>query len=203
MDWRSIENDREKYAAYLCSREWAEKREAVRERADGKCERCKVLPMEACHHLTYARKYEEELSDLQAICNPCHEFTHGKDDFDPKANARFIDYLSRMNRVEYQYPWLRPGFAFWDAFECYPLIPVIVLWVAHRASQAQLEKSLAELDRDLSDVSDLTIIDWHEVHHFPGELSSFWVWLFNKGPTEHPHGSAAAFNRCMELALRV
>lgn len=83
MDWRRIENDKEKYAAYLCSREWAEKREAVRERAYGKCERCFIAPMEACHHLTYERKYNESLDDLQAICNECHDFTHGKSDSDP------------------------------------------------------------------------------------------------------------------------
>lgn len=82
-DWRDIENDKEKYAAYLCSREWAEKREAVRDRSGGLCERCGVNPMNACHHLTYLRKYGEFLEDLQAICTPCHEFTHGKSDYDP------------------------------------------------------------------------------------------------------------------------
>ncbi len=82
-DWRSIQDDREKYAAYLCSREWAVKREAVRKRSGGKCERCHVLPMDHVHHLTYERKYQEELEDLQASCKACHEFTHGKSDFDP------------------------------------------------------------------------------------------------------------------------
>ena len=82
-DWRSIADDKEKYQAYLCSREWAEKREAIRERAGGKCERCRTLPMDAVHHLTYARKYNEDLADLQAICSACHEFTHGKSDVDP------------------------------------------------------------------------------------------------------------------------
>lgn len=84
MNWQDIENDREKYSAYLCSREWAEKREAVRERADNRCERCLIGPMDACHHLTYERKYNELLEDLQAICTPCHKFTHGKSDRDPR-----------------------------------------------------------------------------------------------------------------------
>lgn len=83
QDWSSIAGDREKYQAYLCSREWAEKREAVRKRAGDKCERCKVLPIDAVHHLTYARKYDEPLENLQAICRPCHDFTHGKSEFDP------------------------------------------------------------------------------------------------------------------------
>jgi len=83
MRWQDIENEREKYAAYLCSREWCEKREQVRERASDKCERCFLLPMDSCHHLTYERKYNERLDDLQAICTGCHAFTHGKSDVDP------------------------------------------------------------------------------------------------------------------------
>lgn len=83
-DWRSIKDDREKYAAYLCSREWSVLKAAVHERARGRCERCEINQIDAVHHLTYARKYREDLDDLQAICNQCHEFVHGKSDFDPK-----------------------------------------------------------------------------------------------------------------------
>ena len=93
-DWKTVENDKEKYAAYLCSREWAEKRESVRKRARGYCERCWAMPMDACHHLTYERKYHEDLDDLQAICNPCHEFTHGKCEYDPSPFRDLILYLN-------------------------------------------------------------------------------------------------------------
>ena len=86
-DWRDITDEKEKYAAYLCSREWSEKRELVRERSGGRCERCEVYPMDAVHHLTYARKYAERLDDLQAICDACHKFTHGKSDRDPRLGA--------------------------------------------------------------------------------------------------------------------
>lgn len=92
-DWRDIENDKEKYAAYLCSREWGLLKEAVRDRAGGKCERCNILPIDATHHLTYARKYQENLEDLQGICNTCHKFTHGKDDFDPLNRANLVRYM--------------------------------------------------------------------------------------------------------------
>lgn len=81
-DWRNLDEP-EKYQAYLCSREWGLLKEAVRKRSGGKCERCKVLPMQATHHLTYERKYAEQLEDLAATCNACHDFTHGKSDFDP------------------------------------------------------------------------------------------------------------------------
>lgn len=92
-DWKQIADDKEKYQAYLCSREWAERREAVRERSSNRCERCRVLPMDACHHLTYERKYNEHLEDLQAICNPCHAFTHGKSDVDPYKMRFVLRYL--------------------------------------------------------------------------------------------------------------
>lgn len=93
QDWRSIADDREKYQAYLCSREWAEKKKAVHERAKDKCERCGVMPIDAVHHLTYARKYNEQLEDLQAICQPCHNFTHGKTNFDPMWELSLLRFL--------------------------------------------------------------------------------------------------------------
>lgn len=87
-DWKEIEgHSKEKYQLYLCSREWSVLREAVRKRADGICERCHKNPMHSCHHLTYARVYRERLDDLQAICDGCHAFTHGKIDTDPISAA--------------------------------------------------------------------------------------------------------------------
>src|SRR5215831_14192625 len=75
--------NREEYQTYLASREWALKREAIRERARGICERCRLNQMEAVHHLTYARIGNEPLEDLQAVCNLCHEFLSGKTSVDP------------------------------------------------------------------------------------------------------------------------
>lgn len=85
-DWRTIENEREKYAAYLCSREWSVLKEAVHKRSGGICERCRLMQGDAVHHLTYKRKYREKLGDLQHTCTLCHEFTHGKSDLDPVDN---------------------------------------------------------------------------------------------------------------------
>lgn len=100
MRWQDISDDREKYNAYLCSREWSVLREKVRERCRGKCERCRVMPMDAVHHLTYERKYHELLEDLQAICSPCHEFTHGKSQSDPRQNSRVIRYLQGCKNLK-------------------------------------------------------------------------------------------------------
>jgi hypothetical protein len=85
MSWQAIASDKEKYQAYLCSREWGLLRESVRKRSGGKCERCLVNDMDHVHHLTYERKYEERLNDLQALCRACHEFTHGRSHRDPAA----------------------------------------------------------------------------------------------------------------------
>jgi len=92
-DWRQIKSDREKYRAYLCSREWALLRNAVRARCGGKCERCGVNEMECVHHLTYARKYDERIEDLAGWCNACHEFTHGKSDYDPKPAPSVSEHI--------------------------------------------------------------------------------------------------------------
>lgn len=74
--------NRSEYQTYLASREWALKREAVRSRSGGYCERCWSNTMDAVHHRTYERVGDERLSDLQAICDFCHEFLSGKRDDD-------------------------------------------------------------------------------------------------------------------------
>jgi len=105
-DWRSITDDKEKYAAYLCSREWNVLKEAVHKRAGGKCERCKVLPIAAVHHLTYERKFREELEDLAGWCQACHEFTHAKSGFDPEfwLNRHLLRFLDDCRRAELRPP---------------------------------------------------------------------------------------------------
>jgi hypothetical protein len=97
MIWRpDIPDSKEKYQSYLASREWWIKRNAVYERADGYCERCNENDGVAVHHLTYIRKYQEQLSDLQLLCEDCHNFTHGRSDYDPlEAYKKYHDDLDR------------------------------------------------------------------------------------------------------------
>lgn len=72
------------YHRYMASREWALKREEVKERADGVCERCHDARIQSTHHLTYQRLGKEQVdTDLLGVCNPCHEFLSGKRDDDP------------------------------------------------------------------------------------------------------------------------
>ena len=70
------------YQCYLASREWGLLKRAIRERADGGCERC-VNEMEEVHHLTYERIGHEELTDLLGVCHGCHLYLSGLSDFDP------------------------------------------------------------------------------------------------------------------------
>src|SRR5262245_4611509 len=85
IDWRIVRAGREKYQAYLASREWGLLREAVKERSGGICERCNKNGGTAVHHVTYARLYCERLEDLIHLCDECHDFLHGRSDFDPAA----------------------------------------------------------------------------------------------------------------------
>jgi hypothetical protein len=88
--WWDMPEGKEKYSAYLCSREWSVLKEAVKSRSKGWCERCTINPMDHVHHLTYERKYEERLEDLQACCKQCHEFIHAKSDADPALDRPIV-----------------------------------------------------------------------------------------------------------------
>lgn len=72
------------YQSYLASRSWAVRRERVRRRAHGICERCHRNKMSSVHHLIYARIGAEEDGDLMAVCEPCHLYLSGKTDDDPR-----------------------------------------------------------------------------------------------------------------------
>lgn len=71
------------YHTYLASREWSLLREEVRKRSGNTCEHCFMAPQQAVHHLTYERIGHEELEDLLAVCNPCHEYLSGKSSVNP------------------------------------------------------------------------------------------------------------------------
>ena len=75
--------DKVEYQKYLASREWALLKKQIRERSEGKCERCMVGKYEATHHLTYERIGHENLEDLLGICGKCHEYLSGQSDYDP------------------------------------------------------------------------------------------------------------------------
>lgn len=95
MQWEREQNSNEKYKAYLCSREWIQRKDAVRRRSKGTCERCHRDRASQCHHKTYARLFNEPLTDLQDLCDGCHRFVHNKTDFDPVEYFREQDHAAK------------------------------------------------------------------------------------------------------------
>ena len=64
------------YRRYLRSPHWQTMRRKVLRRAGYECERChRKAPLDV-HHLTYARRGHENMSDLQALCRHCHKEAH-------------------------------------------------------------------------------------------------------------------------------
>jgi hypothetical protein len=100
---KTLKMARVDYYQYLCSREWALKRKAVKERAGGICERCKRAPLRDTHHLSYRNLGNEPLEDLMGVCRPCHEFLSGKADWDPKGLCRSCDAPLSARRGERGY----------------------------------------------------------------------------------------------------
>ncbi len=76
IDWKQMPEGKEKYQAYLCSPDWARLRIAVKERCGDVCERCRQRPVQQVHHRTYIRQYNERLTDLEGLCEPCHTANH-------------------------------------------------------------------------------------------------------------------------------
>lgn len=80
---RSAERAREsqewkaRYAAYLQTPAWREKRTAVMKRAGGMCEGCGKRKAVQVHHTTYQNVCNEFLWELRAVCDPCHNRIHG------------------------------------------------------------------------------------------------------------------------------
>ncbi len=66
---------RDNYQAYLKSDEWKAKRNEVMRMAGYKCRKCGARATQV-HHETYARIYNEKLTDLTALCSDCHRKIH-------------------------------------------------------------------------------------------------------------------------------
>jgi hypothetical protein len=78
--WQAMPDGNEKRQAYYCSRAWGLKKEAVKRRSGGRCERCRENPGENVHHISYENLYHESLLELIHLCRGCHEFQHGLSD---------------------------------------------------------------------------------------------------------------------------
>lgn len=86
------------YHAYMHSAAWKRKRQAVHERSGRTCERCGASGRRLeVHHKTYARLGHERMSDLIDLCEDCHDYVHGRKDYDPRLQSR--PYLSLLRAL--------------------------------------------------------------------------------------------------------
>lgn len=65
-----------RYSQYLDSDDWQSLRTQVFVRDNFTCQACHENPATQVHHLTYERVFQEHLSDLVAVCRPCHKLQH-------------------------------------------------------------------------------------------------------------------------------
>lgn len=63
----------EEYHEYLAGPEWAAKRSRALSRGKNRCAACGSTSRLQVHHLTYARIFREDLSDLMVLCRQHHE----------------------------------------------------------------------------------------------------------------------------------
>ena len=79
---------RKKYAIYLTTEEWKEKRQKVFERDNYLCQGCLTEKATQVHHTTYNNIFHELLFELVSICRNCHQSAH------PEKN---LDYYIRFD----------------------------------------------------------------------------------------------------------
>ncbi len=91
------ENHKEAYKKFLQSPSWQIKRDVVRKRAEGCCERCGHAQQGcmAVHHLTYDYGWDCSPIWLAYLCCDCHDFVHGRSTYDP-CNGITFDELEMM-----------------------------------------------------------------------------------------------------------
>ena len=66
------------YVAYMRSDEWREMRQRKLDQAGRECEKCGATSALEVHHKTYRRLWNERMSDLQVLCDDCHNDVHAK-----------------------------------------------------------------------------------------------------------------------------
>jgi 5-methylcytosine-specific restriction endonuclease McrA len=64
------------FTEYRLTKEWRARRSRVLLRAGNRCELCNASGLLDVHHRTYDRYGDELLSDLIALCRPCHSKYH-------------------------------------------------------------------------------------------------------------------------------
>ena len=66
----------DEYQAYLRGPEWAAKKAARLDLDGHRCQGCQQEEHLQVHHVTYARRGRERISDLITVCDRCHRMIH-------------------------------------------------------------------------------------------------------------------------------
>jgi hypothetical protein len=74
-----LKSYKERYHEYLQSEAWNVIRTTKLQEAGYRCQLCNEAGRLNVHHRTYTRVFHEELSDLIALCEPCHQKFHNID----------------------------------------------------------------------------------------------------------------------------
>jgi 5-methylcytosine-specific restriction endonuclease McrA len=89
----------QRYSSFLQSKEWAEIRHRVLERAGHVCEACGWRPAIIVHHLTMRYGFKPPLWCLKAVCRHCHaRFRERFQSGDRR--ARRDDWLGKAGRSQ-------------------------------------------------------------------------------------------------------
>lgn len=91
----------EKYNDYLKTDYWKIVAEAVKKRADYRCQLCNSQHDLCAHHRTYDHRGNElnYLNDLVCLCRRCHEIFHGKIKIEDKPK-KLQKFMSKQERRE-------------------------------------------------------------------------------------------------------
>ena len=93
-DWHRLflsnPHDKKLYEAYLCSKSWRKKQNAIKERCNNVCEDCHQYAMVDVHHITYENIGDERLDELLGLCVACHQRKHPEKKIERKTQPKRI-----------------------------------------------------------------------------------------------------------------
>lgn len=120
------------YTTYLKSKKWRRKRLVIFRRDNGACLCCESRKRLQVHHLTYARIYREDYTDLITVCDTCHQ-----------AIERLIE-SKRITRIGRPSELLRMTFSVMG-LQCVRLGPVVSGRVRRKKVKADKPETVAEI----------------------------------------------------------
>lgn len=89
-----------RYALYLRSWAWEQRRQGALRRAEYRCRTCPAVQRLHVHHVTYVRVGMEQIEDLRVLCSACHLAIHvsGNTSIPMDANTRAEARLRQQQR---------------------------------------------------------------------------------------------------------